>query len=127
MRPQVGADGPRHAGAGKDATFGQRRSNTSSSYTGKRPSRDNKASIAEDGGMEMSWVPSGNFEDADEASSRGGRGKGGKHPKRGVEMFGAGMEKGGEAPIELAESDRKGRSHRRQGTRSGSKNVFRRM
>ncbi|KAE9387812.1 WD40 repeat-like protein [Gymnopus androsaceus JB14] len=73
MRPQTGADGPRHAG-GKDATFGQRRTNSSSSSFaaggGKRAPR-NKVNISEEGGMEMSWVPSGNSQDADEASGLG--------------------------------------------------------
>lgn len=82
-----------------------------------------------DGGIEMSYMPSGAVEaDSDsygnKASSRG------KKPqlRKGVEVFGAGMEKGGEDPeIALSESERKGRTQRRKGMRSGSKNTFRRM
>ena len=45
-----------------------------------------------------------------------------------MEAFGAGMERGGEGPdVEMSEAERKGRTKRRQGMRSGSKNTFRRM
>lgn len=83
--------------------------------------------FAEDGGMEVSFMPSGKS-DRDEDKGRGGR-AGGKAPRRkGVETFGAGMEKGGEDPdVEISESERKGRTQRRKGMRSGSKNTFRRM
>ncbi|KAJ3893575.1 NUC153 and WD40 repeat-containing nucleolar rRNA processing-related protein [Lentinula edodes] len=124
MRPQSGANGSQ-LGTGKEATFGQRRSHSSYPGGGKSASRANKVNIAEDGGMEMSWVPSANSQDARELS---GQGKASKQQDRrkGVEKFGAGLEKGGEDPLELSESDRKGRVHRRQGIRSGSKNAFRR-
>ncbi|KAJ3970888.1 NUC153 and WD40 repeat-containing nucleolar rRNA processing-related protein [Lentinula raphanica] len=133
MRPQTGANGARTA-AGKDATFGQRRahsSGTSRLNAEKRPSRPGKVSVAEDGGMEMSWVPSADSPSQSQKSKEGSnkRGKGSKPQDRrkGVERFGAGLEKGGRDPVEIAESDRKGRTHRRQGTRSGSKNAFRRI
>ncbi|KAJ3907461.1 NUC153 and WD40 repeat-containing nucleolar rRNA processing-related protein [Lentinula edodes] len=124
MRPQSGANDTQLA-TGKEATFGQRRSHSSYPGGGKSASRANKVNIAEDGGMEMSWVPSANSQDARELS---GQGKAGKQQDRrkGVEKFGAGLEKGGEDPLELSETDRKGRVHRRQGIRSGSKNAFRR-
>ncbi|KAF8828203.1 hypothetical protein HHX47_DHR4000804 [Lentinula edodes] len=124
MRPQSGANGSQ-LGTGKEATFGQRRSHSSYPGGGESASRANKVNIAEDGGMEMSWVPSANSQDARELS---GQGKASKQQDRrkGVEKFGAGLEKGGEDPLELSESDRKGRVHRRQGIRSGSKNAFRR-
>ncbi|KAJ4468823.1 NUC153 and WD40 repeat-containing nucleolar rRNA processing-related protein [Lentinula aciculospora] len=130
MRPQTGTNGIRLP-TGKDATFGQRRAHTSaSSYSGggKRPTHTNKVSIAEDGGMEMSWVPSANSQ-SENLEKSSGRGKDGNQLSRrkGVEKFGAGMEKGGEESVELSESDRKGRVQRRQGNRSGSKNAFRRM
>ena len=65
-------------------------------------------------------------------NGRGKRGSGkgkGKEPRRkGVEVFGAGMEKGGEEPeVAMSEAERRGRTKRRQGMRSGSKNTFRRM
>ncbi len=124
MRPQTGTNGTR-LGPGRDATFGQRRAQPQSQPSapgGKRASR-NDANIGEEGGLEMSWVPSSS---AQEDSSFSGKSK---RPERrkGVETFGAGMERGGENPVELSENDRKGRTQRRQGTRSGSKNVFRRM
>jgi ribosome biogenesis protein ENP2 len=82
--------------------------------------------------MEVSWVPSsssGIIDEDDELVSGGGRSSKGKgHERRkGVESFGAGMERGGEEHSQLSESDRKGRTERRKGIRSGSKNVFRRM
>ena len=53
-------------------------------------------SIAEDGGIEMSWIPSGRSCDNDE-DGRKSRGKQqqGRTRKKGVEVLGAGMEKGG--------------------------------
>jgi len=52
-----------------------------------------------------------------------------KDTRKGVERFGAGMEKGGEDPNMrvLSEQERRGRSQRRRGMRSGSKNAFRQM
>jgi ribosome biogenesis protein ENP2 len=52
-----------------------------------------------------------------------------KDTRKGVERFGAGMEKGGEDPDMrvLSEQERRGRSKRRRGMRSGSKNAFRQM
>lgn len=79
----------------------------------------------------MSWVPSadaaGNDDDA--LVGEGGRAPGGTKrrdgKRKGVESFGAGMERGGIGE-ELTESERKGRTQRRKGIRSGSKNTFRR-
>jgi ribosome biogenesis protein ENP2 len=55
--------------------------------------------------------------------------RGSKDVRKGVERFGAGMEKGGEDPNmrALSEQERSGRSQRRRGMRSGSKNAFRQM
>jgi len=76
-----------------------------------------------DGGMSISFVPT--------SSRLGGRGRDGNNKKKsqkkaGIEYLGAGLERG-EERAELPESERKGRSHRRQGVRSGSKNMFRRL
>jgi ribosome biogenesis protein ENP2 len=125
MRPAAtGANGTRLAD--RDASFGQRRGGTSG---GGKPYAKSKASEAGGGGgLEVSWVPSGSSGggmdgDADSAP-RPGKPK----PRKGVEVFGAGMEKGyaGE-DLNLSEQDRKGRTQRRKGIRSGSKNVFRSM
>jgi len=78
--------------------------------------------------MEMSWVPSSKAVDEDDRLVAGGqRPKRGKAQRPGVESFGAGMEKGPNLSKDVNESDRKGRTKRRQGVRSGSKNVFRRL
>lgn len=62
----------------------------------------------------------------DEDDSRGGKPRKVPLPK-GVERFGAGMEKGGgdRNARELSEQERSGRTRRRRGMRSGSKNAFR--
>ena len=101
------------------ATFGARRNEASKV---KRPSERVKRST--DGGMELTWVPSSS-KDRPRTSSEGGRQK--KQP--GVETFGAGMEKGGRSQnaVELDETQRHGRTRRRQNVRSGSKNAFRRL
>lgn len=72
---------------------------------------------------------SGIIDQDDELVSAGGRSSKGKghEGRKGVKSFGAGMEKGGEEHSRLSENDRKGRTARRKGVRSGSKNVFRRM
>jgi ribosome biogenesis protein ENP2 len=92
-----------------------------------------------DGSVEVSWVPapkssrSGVGEDEDEDSLVGGQQRRQKRAlkdtRKGVERFGAGMEKGGEDPNmrALSEQERRGRSQRRRGMRSGSKNAFRQM
>lgn len=125
MRPQAGAQGGRVVD--KNATFGQRR--TSGPSKGKSPASASGVRFAPDGGVEMTYVPS--MEGApDEYDERGGTQGGAKGPPRrkGVEEFGAGMEKGGEDPdVAMSESERKGRTQRRKGMRSGSKNTFRRM
>jgi ribosome biogenesis protein ENP2 len=101
------------ATADASTTFGQRR-------TGKT----NKLRNEDDaGGVEISWVPSAEKTTEDPSASHR---KDSKPKRKGVETFGAGMERGGVEPqTELAESERKGRTQRRKGIRSGSKNVFR--
>ncbi|KAJ7599232.1 NUC153 and WD40 repeat-containing nucleolar rRNA processing-related protein [Mycena floridula] len=112
------ATGPNTSRLGdKNATFGQRRNGSDRPGWPSRPKRQEA-----DGGMEMSWVPSSN---ASEEERQTGRLK--KDRRKGVEEFGAGLEKGGEDRNQVIhENDRKGRTQRRHGVRSGSKNVFRR-
>ncbi|KAG2138532.1 WD40-repeat-containing domain protein [Suillus clintonianus] len=98
----------------KTATFGQRRN-------APAPARGSAHTRGKEGGFEMSWVPSSN---KDPSRDRGSR----KDARKGVEVFGAGMERGdGERTAVLSESERTGRSQRRKGMRSGSKNVFRHL
>jgi ribosome biogenesis protein ENP2 len=121
MRPaSTGANGTRLAD--RDASFGQRRGGGGGG--GGKPYAKSKASEAGGGGLEVSWVPSGSSGGGMDADARPGKPK----PRKGVEVFGAGMEKGyaGE-DVNLSEQDRKGRTQRRKGIRSGSKNVFRSM
>ena len=75
--------------------------------------------------MEMSFIPSGTGDDDPE---RAAAQKKKKDVRKGVEVFGAGMERGvEEAKGEMSESERSGRKQRRKGMRSGSKNVFRQL
>ncbi|KAJ7838270.1 NUC153 and WD40 repeat-containing nucleolar rRNA processing-related protein [Mycena olivaceomarginata] len=101
MRPAAtGANGTRLAD--RDASFGQRRGGGATSGGGN-PTPNRKPPRLVAGG----WN---------------------RNRARVVEVFGAGMEKGyaGE-DLNLSEQDRKGRTQRRKGIRSGSKNVFRSM
>ena len=71
--------------------------------------------------MEMSFVPS-HTGDGEPAQKKK------KDVRKGVEAFGAGMERGVEEPRgEMSESERSGRKQRRKGMRSGSRNVFRQL
>ncbi|KAJ1301998.1 hypothetical protein OPQ81_000833 [Rhizoctonia solani] len=81
--------------------------------------KDAHVNTLEDGGFEMSFIPSGK---SDEPKRKTGKPTGGKK----VERFGAGMERGGWREEDPAESERNGRTRRRTGVRSGSKNAFRR-
>ncbi|TBU47068.1 WD40-repeat-containing domain protein [Dichomitus squalens] len=122
----------RARGADKDATFGQRRSQLGSKGKQRASTQDADVHHTADG-VEMTFIPRTTSSGADYDDEPGGKAaqaKGRtKEPRRkGVEVFGAGMEKGGEDPeVEMAESERSGRTKRRQGMRSGSKNTFRRM
>ncbi|THH04047.1 hypothetical protein EW145_g5810 [Phellinidium pouzarii] len=117
---------------GRDAPFGQRLS--SSRPSGKSKS-GSKARGRNDGAQEISWVPSASsgVHDVDDMLVPGGRGKSQKTAsgRRGVETFGAGLERGGDGGYEderrkeLSESERHGRTRRRRDVRSGSKNVLR--
>ncbi|KZT61702.1 WD40 repeat-like protein [Calocera cornea HHB12733] len=101
-----------------EATFGQLRRSTSrgqkDQHTNGRGSSSSLVRPTADGGMEMSFIPS--------SSSRKDRPK----PVKKAETFGAGLQKGVVDEREK-ETGRGGRTQRRTGIRSGSKNVFRRM
>ncbi len=82
----------------------------------------------EDRGMEITWTPSASSpkNGPEQEGSRGKKSRKGQERKRkGVESFGAGMERGGMEEVDISEAERKGRTQRRKGIRSGSKNVFR--
>lgn len=101
----------------KNATFGQRlASRQTTTNTGK--SADVKFSA--DGGMEMSFTPSSSITVDQPRSTKK------KGARKGAEMLGATMERGGDEPQgELRENEKRGRTRRRHGQRSGSKNTFR--
>jgi len=122
MRPQTGG----HRSSDKTATFGQRRAPVASSST-KQPDARRSTAQQEDAPMEISWVPSSGSGEKDGAGKRRDQSGNEKGRRKGVESFGAGLERGFEEHADLAESDRKGRTQRRKGVRSGSKNVFRRI
>lgn len=124
MRAQGGGAGER---LDKNATFGQRRSAAPGNAKDKGKMTDTAVKFAADGGVEMTYIPSASYEaDADEGRDAKAGAKKGR--RKGVEVFGAGLEKGGEElEAALSESERKGRTQRRKGMRSGSKNTFRRM
>jgi ribosome biogenesis protein ENP2 len=111
----------------KNATFGQRRT-VSHQTGGKGKMRDmDSVKFSEGGGMEFTFMPSGGL-DANEEDGKVSKKNTKSKQRKGVEVFGAGMEKGGEDPeVALSESERKGRTQRRKGMRSGSKNTFRQM
>ncbi|KAF7300715.1 NUC153 domain-containing protein [Mycena chlorophos] len=112
--PMRAAGGGR--GMERDATFGQRR-------TGKAPA-SRKASQREEDLTEVSWIPSSSSSSKKEASDSAAKGRG--KARKGTETFGAGLSKGYVGDdVELSEQDRSGRTRRRQGMRSGSKNAFR--
>ncbi|KAH7882356.1 WD40-repeat-containing domain protein [Phlebopus sp. FC_14] len=103
----------------KNATFGKR---LTSQKTSKRPEKSMAAQFSADGGMEMSFIPSGVRDTSESVSVQK------RTPRKDVEVFGAGLERGGEeSKKELSESERKGRTQRRKGMRSGSRNVFRQL
>ena len=123
MRAQADARG---GAADRNATFGQRRSTkTGAKGKGAAVAGFDDVRFSADGGVEMTFVPSMSA-DADEGA--GSKAAGRQARRKGVETFGAGLEKGGPEPeVAMAESERKGRTQRRKGMRSGSKNAFRRM
>ena len=132
IRPQTTGSENRQRPGDKDATFGQRRMPRSESSTRKSTRKSSfRTHDEEDDAMEISWVPTSS------SSATGGKDNDDKQnksktvkdkPRKGVETFGAGLERGVEERVEFSnDSERKGRSHRRKGVRSGSKNTFRRL
>ena len=127
MRPQTTGNNNAQRPGDKDATFGQRRMPRSAS-SGDTKKKSSFRGQANEAAMEISWVPSSSSSTVDgkdrHSKSRNGKDK----DRKGVETFGAGLERGIEERVEFSnESERQGRSHRRKGVRSGSKNTFRRL
>lgn len=121
--PMQTASGPR--ALDKNATFGQRRQSTSA-LKGKKQGSETNTRLGEDGAMEMTWTPSASAVAAEDSIfNDSGEKRAAKKGRKGSEMFGAGMERGVVPQPELGEMERQGRTHRRKGMRSGSKNVFR--
>lgn len=129
MRPQITGSNHTQRPGDKNATFGQRRMPRSASSANRSANRSTHEN--DDAPMEISWVPSssssaaGGKDNADRQSkSRDGKDK----RRKGVETFGASLERGVDERLEFSnDSERQGRSHRRKGVRSGSKNTFRRL
>jgi ribosome biogenesis protein ENP2 len=120
-RPQMNAGGSSRA-SDKNATFGERRTTRPDGREGRQSDGFGRV---ENGGMETSWVPSAQSAPGVDERINAPRKK---EKRKGVKTFAAGFERGGEGiSAELSESQRKGRTQRRKGVRSGSKNVFRRM
>jgi ribosome biogenesis protein ENP2 len=125
----------------KDATFGQRRSistKCASTSPGAAAEANELVVRKVDGSVEMSWVPAPKSKgrrtsdtmDVDGEPPQRSRNGVKEDTRKGVERFGAGMEKGGEDPMDgraLSEQERSGRKKRRKDVRSGSKNTFRRL
>ena len=130
MRAQIGGVSGRSFDS--NSTFGQRRAPGNSSNGAKRSGGSRKSTTDPDMPMEISWVPSSSSgkDDLEHGGGRGktpkGKGKDGVGRQKGLESFGAGLQRG-IIEKEVADSDRQGRTHRRKGVRSGSKNVFRRV
>lgn len=127
----------------RNAAFGHRRSASArhQSSNGTVPPHDEgHINRKSDGSVEVSWVPTPRSRSGTRVGSEAGKdddddeplvGRGGKPRtaarQRGVEKFGAGMEKGGvdQGARVLNEQERSGRKQRRRGMRSGSKNALR--
>jgi ribosome biogenesis protein ENP2 len=118
-------DGAR--GLDRNASFGNRLSGSVAASKHWKSRAQDIVRQNDDGGMEITWTAS-----ATSAASEVGRDslrqkKGKELRRKGVESFGAGMERGGMDEIEVSEAEKKGRMQRRKGIRSGSKNVFRNL
>lgn len=100
----------------EDATFGQR---LASRKTMTKAQTSSNVKYSTDGGLEMCFIPSSATEAGPAPSKK-------NEVKKGVEVLGASMERSRDEPREeIAESERRGRTHRRKGQRSGSRNTFR--
>lgn len=119
LRAQAG--GASQSAGDRGATFGERRAPVASA----RKSGGSRQPRTEDAPMEISWVPSGSAGKVDDDGE--GRPKAKVPHRKGVESFGAGLERGVEENANVDDAERQGRTQRRKGVRSGSKNVFRQM
>jgi ribosome biogenesis protein ENP2 len=85
-----------------------------------------------DNGVELTWVPSSSskpIRDDDNLIPNGASSNKTRQDRRsGIESFGSGLERGMlETRFDLNNKDTRGRTQRRKGVRSGSKNTFRRI
>lgn len=131
LRAQSDATGNRGQ-SDKRATFGQRRSSGVNGHNKNSALRGFEGNGRGADGVEMSWIPSSSSRlvGEDDMLVSGGPGNSKKRQDRhkGVETFGAGMERGAlERHAGMSDGDRRGRTERRKGVRSGSKNTFRRV
>jgi ribosome biogenesis protein ENP2 len=137
----------RPVSSAKSVSFGQRIKNKAqeASASGSKAAKADDPSIISrkllaDGGMELSFIPKsapakgkgkqveGIVED-DYTPDKGtlAREAAREKKRRGIEEFGAGMERGGEEEERVREEDKQGRQKRRTGGRSASGNTFRRL
>jgi len=100
------------------ATFGERRSSRPSSSGQRRQRKDSYI----EGPQNISWTPAA----GSDQSKDNVQGKKRRNTRNNVASFGASFDRGDARP-EVADADRRGRTHRRTGVRSGSRNVFRRL
>jgi ribosome biogenesis protein ENP2 len=107
----------RFAAGTSDSSFGQRRRGYSE--RGHRPT----GNVNMEGGTEISWIPSSgkSSEEPDQKDKRGKSGEGKEKPF----TLGRGADPD-QDKREIADSERKGRTKRRSGMRSGSRSIFRR-
>lgn len=138
----------RPVASSKSVSFGQRIKNKAqeASASGSKAAAAEDASIISrkllaDGGMEMSFIPKADaagkgkgkqaegIVDDDFVQDKGSlaREVAREKKRRGIEEFGAGMERGGEEEERVKEEDKQGRQKRRTGGRSASGNTFRRI
>lgn len=106
------------------ASFGQRRKD----IIKPKPTQSQQDEIVArntDGGMTISWIPESKGKKSDEGDTHKSKIAVGRK-KNGIEYLGSGLERGA-GNVELPEMERKGRTSRRQGIRSGSKNAFRKL
>jgi len=122
----MSTQGPR--GVDKNASFGQHLIN-SRLKSNKVRFNEETAQAAEQSGMEMTWTPSSTSAAMDDMDDNLSKRRGSKDSKKrkDIESFGAGMERGGMDEVEIKETEKKGRTQRRKGIRSGSRNVFRNL
>jgi ribosome biogenesis protein ENP2 len=104
------------------ATFGQRRHSLKSKASKYQSHGDDIIKPSEDGGMSISFTPRSSAREDRDTNQMAKKDK--DRQKPGIKYLGAGLERGMERQ-EVSEADRKGRTQRRKGIRSGSKNAFR--